>query len=122
MLRCRTRLRALLALILPLPPTVPKLAAAAHDGHARIADPTSKVLETVLGMALLPDNTQALPLLNTLAAQQSCAVRLAEPLLFDSILGIVRIQTDCGHGWAVSQALRVVDAIMLHCTPSPQPP
>ena len=71
-------------------------------------------METVLGMAFLPGSSQALQLLNTLAAQHPCASRLAQPPKFDSVLALVRIQAEHTDYHATAQALRVIDAIMLH--------
>jgi len=95
----RIALRALLALIL---------------GARDLPGPMSAVLETVLGMSFLKGSLQALQLLNTLAAQPHCAARLLEPDKFEGILAVVDIQTDHGEFNASTQALRVIDAVLLH--------
>jgi hypothetical protein len=65
-------------------------------------------------MAFLPGATQALQLLNTLAAQPHCAARLASPQKFDTVLALVRIQAEHRDYVSARHALRVVDAILVH--------
>ena len=76
------------------------------------------VLETVLGMAFLPGSGQSLKLLTTLALQPHCASRLALPSKLDSVLTIVSMKAlgEPRDLHSAAQALKVVDAIMLHAT------
>jgi len=72
------------------------------------------VLETVLAMSFRPGSLQSLQMLHTLAAQPVFAARLLEVAKFEGVISVVDIQTQHADFHAATQALRVIDAVMLH--------